>query len=71
MFQIADADAAINKIKNGLINGIYLRGDYASTECQIKFAEFFNKQNDKKHLSIEQDNFDIQNIPISYVNEQK
>ncbi|XP_029341775.1 uncharacterized protein LOC115033011 [Acyrthosiphon pisum] len=69
--EIANAEAAINKMKNGLINGLYLRGDYASIECQIKFAEFFKKQNNKKYLSIDLDNVDIQNTSISNVNKQK
>ncbi|CAI6353100.1 unnamed protein product [Macrosiphum euphorbiae] len=69
--EIVNAEAAINKMKHCFINGVYLRGDYASLECQIKFAEFFNKQNDKKHLSIDLDNIDIQNTFISNVNKQK
>jgi len=75
MFQIVNAKAAINKMKNCFINGLYLCGDYASLDCQIKFAEFFNKQNDKKYLSIDLDNIDIQNTfinkLISNVNKQK
>lgn len=70
MFQIADASAAINKIKNGYRNGLYFRGDFASIQCQIKFAEFFNKQH-KKFLSISLDNAGIQSTTISNVNKQK
>jgi len=71
MLQIVNAEAAINKMKNGLINGLYLRADYASIECQIKFAEFFNKKNDKKYISIDLDNVNIQNTSISNFNKQK
>jgi len=71
MFQLVDSEAAINKMKNGLINGLNLHGDYASIECQTKFSEFFHKQNDKKYLSIDLNNVDIQNTLISNVNKQK
>jgi len=58
-------------MKNGLINGMFLRGDYASIECQQNFAKFFHKEIDKHYLSINMDNVDIQNTSISNVNKQK
>ncbi|XP_022182374.1 protein split ends-like [Myzus persicae] len=62
--EIENAEAAINKMKDGFINGLYFHGDYASSECQIKFAEFFNKQNHKNCSSIRLDNVNGQSPSI-------
>ncbi|XP_029346869.1 protein split ends-like [Acyrthosiphon pisum] len=68
--EFVDSEAAINKMKNRLINGLYLRSDYASIECQKKFAEFFHRPNDNIYLSTPLNNVHIQNTSISNVNRQ-
>jgi len=51
-------------MKDGFLNGLYFHGDYASCECQVKFAEFYNKQNHKNCVSINLDTIYSQNPSI-------
>lgn len=58
-------------MKDGFLNGLYFHGDYASYECQVKFTEFYNKQNHKNCVSINLDNIYNKNPSIYNVNKQK
>ncbi|XP_025202179.1 putative uncharacterized protein DDB_G0282133 [Melanaphis sacchari] len=63
--EISDAEIAINKMKNGYLNGLNCFGDYASFDCEQKFSETFNKQKRKNYLSTDLDNVHCQYLSIS------